>query len=736
MQTSNRKISALSLKDLLDAREAYHVHLINKPNVFATAVGRYLIRKQDPDAKDAHKEADRAPVARTLRNSIVQPWSWPCIHVLVDRWLTPQELALQQPDDGVPRYLYLPDGRIVPTCVVYAPPGGAVLSPDSALTFPGELVGGGYPLYADVQGRRHVASIGCLVTDGDQVYALTNRHVTGPSGREVHTLIRDAPQRIGVSAGRDLGKLPFPEVYSGWPGARVRLNMDAGLLRVDNVNRWTAQVYGMGMLGPMVDLSTESLDLDLIDKPVCAFGGTSGLMQGRIAALFYRYRARAGLEYVCDFLIGPRSGDAALGVRRGDSGTVWFVDEPVNPIGEVRGSGTARQRSEAVRVSERRPLALQWGGTLLGDDDGGAGQDFALATALSTVCRELDVEPIIDWNTGQPETWGSVGHFKVGRFACGVVKATKLRAMMQLNADLIGLDDDSLVAGVPSYPAGTFVPLADVADYVWRVTRKLDASNHFADMDEEGQGDFAGSTLLSLCEDVDNVDPGVWNAFYAGIGASKRGALPFRVWQMFDALVAYAAADDWKRFVCTAGLMAHYVGDACQPLHVSKLHHGLGDAGGERVHATYETDMLESHASEILPMIKAAVGTLDYPTIGKNGRQAAVAVIALMRRTVKRLPPLQIVQAFDDNPGRGRQAALWSAFGERTAVCLADGSVTLAALWEAAWKAGSKETQFVVPDKAFTKKQMMALYNDKAFLPAIKLQDWRRDGDALVKSDH
>ena len=730
---SSPKISALSLKDLLEAREAYHLHLVNKSNVFATAVGRYLIRHTDPDAKNPVATAGDAVEPRTLGNSTVKDWSWPCIHVFVNRWLTKAELAQQQIDDVVPRYLYMPDGRIVPTCVVFVPGVGQVPGPAPALVFPSDLVGGGYPLFADVQGRRHLASIGCLVSDGDQVYALTNRHVTGAQGREVLSFVRGAAERLGVSAGRDLGKLPFSQAYPGWPGSRVRLNLDAGLVRVDDVNRWTAQIYGIGALGPMVDLSTESLDLDLIGKPVCAFGAASGARRGRVAALFYRYGARAGLEYVCDFLIGPNAGETTLGVRRGDSGTLWFLDEPVGATTPNPPSADTGKRPPRTGCApHKRPLALQWGGTLLGDDGGGAGQDFALATALSTICRELDVEPVTDWNAGQPETWGYVGHIKVGRFACSLVASKKLRDMMLLNADLIGADDDTLVGGNPAFPPGAFVPLADVADYVWRTSRKLDASNHFADMDEEGNGAFAGESLLSLCTDPNNIDPDVWNAFYESLGEKKRGALPFRVWQMFDAMVEYAQADDWKRFFCTAGLMAHYVADACQPLHTSKYHHGSGAPGSDRVHSAYETQMLTTHAAELLPMVQVAADTVvtSVPAIGRTGRAAAIAVVALMRRTVERLPPLDIVQVFDDNPGRGRSQALWEAFAEPTAACLADGARTLAALWEAAWRAGTTIGTFTVPNK-FTKKQMSDLYNDRAFLPAVKLQDWRREGDQL-----
>jgi hypothetical protein len=34
----------LSLRDLVAARDQFHLHLINKPHVVATAVGRYRIR--------------------------------------------------------------------------------------------------------------------------------------------------------------------------------------------------------------------------------------------------------------------------------------------------------------------------------------------------------------------------------------------------------------------------------------------------------------------------------------------------------------------------------------------------------------------------------------------------------------------------------------------------------------------------------------------------------------------
>ena len=85
-----RDFSSLSVKDLLDAREAYHLHLAHLENVAATAIGRFRIRKDDRDSKDPNapewqKVGKAAP--RTLENTVVTHWSWPCVMVFVKEWV-------------------------------------------------------------------------------------------------------------------------------------------------------------------------------------------------------------------------------------------------------------------------------------------------------------------------------------------------------------------------------------------------------------------------------------------------------------------------------------------------------------------------------------------------------------------------------------------------------------------------------------------------------------------------
>jgi len=75
-QTSSN-FPSLSLKDLVEARDLFHYHLMNKKNVVATAVGLYRIRKK-PDV-----ESQRERPRRTLFNSSIRKESWPCVYVFV-----------------------------------------------------------------------------------------------------------------------------------------------------------------------------------------------------------------------------------------------------------------------------------------------------------------------------------------------------------------------------------------------------------------------------------------------------------------------------------------------------------------------------------------------------------------------------------------------------------------------------------------------------------------------------
>jgi hypothetical protein len=732
--------------DLLEAREAYHTHLAHLENVIATAIGRYRIRIKDPDIKQSEKWRARtgSPI-RTLSNTVTKPWSWPCLLVFVRDWVMLEKFSAEDSDQVVPRFLYMPDGRVIPTCVILAEKQAFAPPPLQDLTFPADLVGGGYPVITEVQNRQHVGSLACLVTNGDSVYALTNRHVTGErrreeaQGREIFTLMRGERQRIGETDVNQIGKKPFQEVYLGWPGARVYSNLDAGLIRIDDVNYWTAQVFGVGEIADPVDLNTDTISLDLIGCPVRAFGGASGELIGEIQALFYRYKSIGGFDYISDLLIGPRHAELPnvdeedsgreetqapvlpMRTQPGDSGTLWFFDPRLSP------EEAKREKKAGARARRLRPIALQWGGHTLLENNGETRMQFALATCLSTVCRELDVDILPDWNTGHSEYWGKLGHYKIGAKACSLVSSPKLKKLMLGNIDVIAFDDDAIMEGeLKRIDDNQFVPLADVPDLVWRKTRKKDEGNHFADMDEVGANGFKNKTLLKLCEDPANVNVDVWNRFYDSLGLGfKRGALPFRVWQIYNQMVKSVKAGEVAEFVCAAGVLAHYVGDACQSLHVSHLHHGRpGHPEEQEVHSIYETRMLDRFAADIIALVNQdLINNVAKPDV-KGGQEAAISVVALMRRTIKKLPPIRVIEAYNDVPGgQQRTEHMFNTLGKKTAACMADGCLRLASLWASAWKEGNGNKIANAKLGPIDRNELKKLYNTKSFLEAFRLQE-------------
>ena len=733
-----RDFRSLSVNDLLEAREAYHAHLAHLENVVATAIGLYRIRIADPDSQSKNavdpkkwKQRSEYIKPRTLENTKVESWSWPCILVFVDKWLQQEEIVKQNPDQVVPRFLYLPDGRVVPTCVVLAERYKPAPPPLLDLTFPDQLIGGGYPIFTDDQEQQHVGSLGCLVSDGDTVYALTNRHVTGEEGRPIYSVLRGQKIQIGTSAkGRmeqksHLGKRLFSDVYQGWHGSRSYVNLDAGLIRIDDLNYWTAQVFGIGELDEPVDLHTDSISLDLIGCPVRAFGGASGELTGEIQALFYRYKSIGGIEYISDLLIGPRDDQTPLTTQPGDSGTLWFFDPPVTDEAPV-------QKRIDGRARRFRPIALQWGGQTIIDNEGKDNLRYALATCLSTVCRELDVDIIPDWNIGHSEYWGKTGHYKIAAKACELVNdktpmMKKLRKLLMNNVGVIAFDDQAITDGeLKKIDSKQFVPLADVPDLVWRTSRKFDSSNHFADMDEMGKAGFAGKTLLKICEDPENVNLDTWNSFYESLEVKPkdRGALPFRVWQIYKNMVQFVRDGKIAEFVCAGGVLSHYVADACQPLHISSLHHGRPEfPDEEKVHSVYETKMLDRFATEVIAGVNADLKNRKAAADIKGGHAAAVSVIKLMRMVSKKLPPITIIKAYNEKTGTQRLPHMWETLKKNTTFCMAEGSLCLASIWASAWKEGGgnkfKDSQLGTVQR----NDLKALYNDKGFLPAFRLSD-------------
>jgi len=708
----------LSISDLLTAREQYHVFLSKHPNVVATAIGRYLIRKPGIWNGKGPKPA------RTLGNSeIDRDKSWPCILVFVDQWETEQELLAKSPSAVVPKTLYLPDGRAVPVCIVEARRDLAPVDPDpdKEIRYPKSVIAGGYPLVVNVQGRERVATVGCLVTDGSRYYGLTNRHVCGEPGRVVYARLGGSLVQVGTSASRELqlSKLPFAEMYPGWPGAHLYINADVGLVDIDDVNCWKTEILGSGPLRPLSDQNVNSLTLSIIGTRVSGFGAGSGRIEGQVSALFYRYRAVGGLEYLSDYLIGPNGADSSV-VRRGDSGSVLLLDGPEGP----------------------RPFAITWGAHEFVAGGHRTSTGFALATGLGNVCRLLDVDLVRGWNVDQPYTWGKTGHFKIGFRAADLVGDKNLAKLLEANQDSLGYSNAALLAqdAAGDQSAHDFVPLADVADLVWRSTRPSDESNHFCDIDESDPAVAGGKTLLelSLASDA-NIDVDVWLKFDREMDIARpiykrnrdgqqelrprEGALPFRVWQMYKQMISSLNAGKVDEFLVAGGTMAHYVGDACQPLHISYLHHGA-DPSESGVHADYETKLIDHKRQQLFDGVDGInIKVKSNQLIGSAGKEAAKLVLRLMKETVDLLPPEEVVDVWRHAKGHGKYDRMWDALGERTITNIANGSHAMAVLWQSAWKHGNGAAVPASQLKKIKPERLQQIYNRKSFVQSFRLSN-------------
>lgn len=730
----NNNFHHLSIKDLVEARDMFHVHLMNKKNVVATAISRYRIRKSDFKSNNGDliyqpsKKYPKEP--RTLENSIVTEFSWPCVLVFIKKWEDETNLINDGGDNIIPKSIYMPDGRVVPICVVETTKSAVADTRinEFNLNFPINLISGGFPLIVHTQGERRIASVGCLASDGNKVYAITNKHVVGKEGTEIFTLFNGIETRIGVSSQKQLGKGSFIDMYPGFVGKNLLINQDVGLIEIDDLNQWKTEVFSFGQVNELKDLNTFNLSLELVTKKVFAFGAVSKNMAGEITALFYRYRAVGGIEYIADYLIGGLNGET-LNTHHGDSGTLWLIED-----------------EDEDKKKLLRPFALHWGQHEFMEGDKMKKRSYAMATSLSNICRELDIEIVRGWNLDQDYSWGKTGHFKIGARACDLVSNQSLLKLLQANKFSIGYSDDDLnnPDGLVKGGSREFTPLADVADLVWRgikgnkgVARANDASNHFADMDDKHPSVLHNKSLLELCFkkngaiDKNFIDRAKWLDFYSQLdtvkpetgsdGKLKRrlGGLPFRVWQMYDIMVQALKEGKVDEFICAGGTMAHYVGDACQCLHISYKHHGIKKEDYD-VHGDYEDNMLtnKNNRKQLFAGINAFKKKVKAADLFTGGKGAAIEVLQLMKATFDNLSPDTVIKAW-------RKAndleELWAKVGGPTIVNINNGCLTMATIWQSAWIEGGGNQ---IPKKelvAIDQDRLIELYEDKSFVPSFPL---------------
>lgn len=670
----------LTVRDLLEIRDAYHVQLSNMNNVIGTAIGLFRWRPGDECGPPLKHGTPRPP--RTLSNSVVNESSWPCVLVFVNEWVTRTaffgsdhrngngsarrrrtEPNRYDPSLYVPPYLYLPDGRAARTCIIAVEPAEERSRMERPPAYPSLQLGGGYPLLTRVQGDLRIGTTAAMVTDGRLVYALTAGHVCGSAGQPVESYLGGRAEIVGEAAPGSLRNVLFTQVYPGWPGTHCMSTLDLGLVRIREQSDWTSQVYGLGELEQPLNLTPENIGLELIGLPVRAHGAASRKMVGQVQGLFFRYKSVGGVDYVADVLIGPRDPGQRVMTRPGDSGALWVV-EPKD-----------------VRTGRWTPFAIQWGGCEYLGASPEANVGFALATFASTACRALEVELISRWNTGLPEYWGKPVHFRLGWFAYGQTKG-QLKKLIEANLSSLAWDQ------MKPDNVGDAFGLIDAPDrWAFGKVRPTDAPNHCVNLD------LSDGTMELQQWIKHHPTPQDWEAFYerCGTPADDRGALPFRCGQLFDSLVEYLAAGKLDEAVFAMGALGHYLGDAVMPLHLMTDYKGVAygtpatESGSTNVHKYYDRMLFERSPEEFTEQVPKALKALKpSPSVElANGRDVARYVVEVMHRAQKHCTQEELLDTytewFNSSDQRRDDATAWARIGSKVTLAFAEGVRALAA---------------------------------------------------------
>jgi hypothetical protein len=277
--------------------------------------------------------------------------------------------------------------------------------------------------------------------------------------------------------------------------------------------------------------------------------------------------------------------------------------------------------------------------------------------------------------------------------------------------------------------------------------------NHFADMDEPPPD--GSPTLLQVCKNRANIHPAVWIAHAQKFKkpgskadpAKEAGLLPFRVWQIFDEMVDFVKAGTEAEYLTAAGVLAHYIGDACQPLHCSFLHHGDPSDPVERlithttgkkkgttetvddskeVHEDYEQNMFKGVRGQDMKTKLQAAAKRGRASRINSGRDAAIETVKMMQAAFAKIPPQKLVKRYNallraDMSKTELLDTLWAEFGDDTVDVMAMGCRLLARLWVSAWQLGGGDRK--IKAGAVKQPDLVACYGKKTFLKSFLLTE-------------
>jgi hypothetical protein len=241
-----------------------------------------------------------------------------------------------------------------------------------------------------------------------------------------------------------------------------------------------------------------------------------------------------------------------------------------------------------------------------------------------------------------------------------------------------------------------------------------------------------GVTLRKWSEDRNNFTPGKWEEFYDSVTGQEidRGALPFRIEQVFVELVKAVQAGNVAKTVFAAGIIAHYAGDATMPLH------GIVDYKGElygtpsnssrTVHKFYDREIIERCATDFSQGMESRLsggnGTIPAGKKIADGHAAALETLAIMNWAFDHCPTEKLFKAYAAWWESRDDEATWSEIGGKITDAAFAGAKFVARLWQGAWEAADGDRMISRPTKVPAEK-LRSLYYNKSCLESVNLTE-------------
>jgi hypothetical protein len=252
--------------------------------------------------------------------------------------------------------------------------------------------------------------------------------------------------------------------------------------------------------------------------------------------------------------------------------------------------------------------------------------------------------------------WDSRTHKLIARLAVDKLPQTALR--IALAGEEYQLQDDAIA---PDYA-------------LKRENGKAEAIRHYIDLEDYGPDPFA------------NLDPDLatMRQRYGESTLERSGTLPWTIEQMASQIQQAWRNNDCRSAETLSGYLAHYIGDASQPLHTTRYYDGLGQDRG--IHARLES-ATDASLYQLEPLARPQLKLIPVDSVWN-------VAIAEIRRAQALIPAItqadRAARATAPPNDYAYDRALMAQEAPLIAGQIADASSVLASVWLYEWKsAGS-----------------------------------------------